>query len=80
MFVTILIITNCITGALLASCVARSARRADPARKAKQAERIAEMNAAWDDLDAEIAKTLKLKREYEQWDAMGGSWYKNQLR
>ena len=80
MLVTILIITNCITGWLLASCVARTARKAGPARKAKQAERIAAMNAAWDELDAEIAKTLELKREYEQWDEMGGSWYKDYLR
>ena len=80
MLVTILIITNCITGWLLASCVARSVRRADPARKAKQADRIAEMNAAWDELDAEIAKTIKLKREYEQWNEMGGNRCKDYLR
>jgi hypothetical protein len=80
MLVTVLIITNCITGALLASCVARSARRADPARKAKQSDRIAAMNAAWNELDAEIAKTVKLKREYEQWNAVSGNRFKDYLR
>jgi hypothetical protein len=38
------------------------------------------MNAAWDELDAEIAKTLELKREYEQWNAVSGNRCKDYLR